>query len=131
MPNQCAPDRWFNCETSISPNAKHRLALMQLGKDAFGELATDSGNACQVVDANESGAVQSLLGEYLGCNRDLALAAIDDEQIGCGILSRDNARDATRERLAQCGVVITPRGGLDVEAPVFVALHARMIEDHT
>ena len=24
---------------------------MQLGKDAFGELATDSGNACQVVDA--------------------------------------------------------------------------------
>src|SRR5438093_484828 len=46
--------------------------------------------------------------------------------IDCSV---DVLRDLAR--CARCGVVITPRGGLDVEAAVFVALHARMIEDHT
>ena len=74
--------------------------------------------------------MQALLGENFGGDAHLAFAAVDHEQIRCGILARDNPRRAPRQRLARRRVVVAADRGLDVEAPVFAALHGQAIEDH-
>ena len=67
--------------------------------------------------------VQALLGEHLGRDADLSLAAVDDQQVGRRIFAGDDARDAARQRLAHRRVVVAADVGLDVEAAVLAGLH--------
>ena len=80
--------------------------------------------------ADQSRVVQPLLGQHLGGHRDLAPAAVDDEQIGRGKLAGDDAPAAAGERLARRRVVVATDGRGHVEAPVLAGLHGQAVEDH-
>ena len=78
----------------------------------------------------ERHAVQALLGQHLGGDADLALAAVDDQQVGRRIFAGDDARAAARQRLAHRRVVVAAVRRRDVEAAVFARLHREPVEDH-
>src|SRR6266545_1775240 len=67
-----------------------RERLVAVGKDDL----LEAGLALRALgDADEQRAVQSLLGQYVGCDADVTLAAVDHQQIGRRILASHNARD--------------------------------------
>ena len=62
-------------------------------------------------DADQPRVVQPLLGQHVGGNGDLALAAVDDQEIGRRILAGDDARAPPRQRFAHRRVVIAALRG--------------------
>ena len=106
---------------------RQRERLVAVGKDDLLEAGLALG---ALGDANEQRAVHSLLSQHVGSDADLTLAAVDHQQVGRRILAGHDARDAARQSFAERRIVVAACRRLDVEAPVFPALHGEAIEDH-
>ncbi len=82
-------------------------------------------------DADQPRVVQPLLGQHLGRDGDLPLAAVDDEQIGSRKLAGDDPRAAPRQRLAHRRVVVAARArGATLKRRYSRRLQRKAVEDH-